>query len=210
MLKYLIKNLIKYNQNSTVKKHTKSLFSKFIVGEGFCTSPIYKNPSFQLLNINITNKTNDKNKIKFGSFCNVSVDIFLNERGSILVGDYVYMNKVYMRVDHNLKIGSHCLFGPNVRLWDTDNHPLSPAERHMQCEFIALHGFLDSYLAQGGDITIGNDVWIGMDVILLGGVVIGNGSIIAAGSVVTRSIPENVLAGGVPAKVIKSILVKGF
>ena len=51
-----------------------------------------------------------------------------------------------------------------------------------------------------------NDVWIGMDVILLGGVTIGNGSVIAAGSVVTKSIPENVLAGGVPAKVIKSLV----
>ena len=51
-----------------------------------------------------------------------------------------------------------------------------------------------------------NDVWIGMDVIVLGGVTIGNGSVIAAGSVVTKSIPENVLAGGVPAKVIKSLV----
>jgi len=44
-----------------------------------------------------------------------------------------------------------------------------------------------------------------MDVIVLGGVTIGNGSVIAAGSVVTKSIPENVLAGGVPAKVIRPL-----
>jgi len=44
-----------------------------------------------------------------------------------------------------------------------------------------------------------------MDVIILGGVIIGNGSVIAAGSIVTKSIPENVLAAGVPAKVIKSL-----
>lgn len=74
-----------------------------------------------------------------------------------------------------------------------------------QCEFIAHHDFIDSYQAGGGDITIGNDVWIGMDTIVLGGVTIGNGSVIAAGSVVTKSIPENVLAGGVPARVIKSL-----
>ena len=42
-----------------------------------------------------------------------------------------------------------------------------------------------------------------MDVIVLGGVTIGAGSVIAAGSVVTKSIPENVLAGGVTAKVRK-------
>ena len=92
-----------------------------------------------------------------------------------------------------------------VGLWDTDNHPLSPEKRHEQCEYIANHGFIDSYQAGGGDITIGNDVWVGMDVTILGGVIIGNGSVIAAGSVVTKSIPENVLAAGVPAKVIKSL-----
>jgi len=46
-----------------------------------------------------------------------------------------------------------------------------------------------------------------MDAIVLGGITIGNGSINAAGSVVTKSIPENVLAGGVPAKVIKQIVI---
>jgi maltose O-acetyltransferase len=64
---------------------------------------------------------------------------------------------------------------------------------------------IDSYEAGGGDIIIGDDVWIGMDCTILGGVSIGNGSVVAAGSVVTKSIPDNVLVGGVPAKVIKRI-----
>ncbi len=44
-----------------------------------------------------------------------------------------------------------------------------------------------------------------MDSTILGEVTIGNGSVVAVGSVVTKSIPENVLAGGVPARVIKKI-----
>ncbi|MBP9185562.1 MAG: hypothetical protein KBE91_01890 [Bacteroidia bacterium] len=100
------------------------------------------------------------------------------------------------------------MFGPNVRLWDTDNHPLNPIERHTQCEYIAHHGFIDSYEASGGNINIGNDVWIGMDAIVLGGVEIGNGAVVAAGSIVTKSIPPNTLVGGVPAKIIKSNLDK--
>jgi len=53
-------------------------------------------------------------------------------------------------------------------------------------------------------IVIGNDVYIGMRTIILPGVTIGNRCIIGAGSVVTRSIPDNTVAAGVPARVIKS------
>ena len=54
-------------------------------------------------------------------------------------------------------------------------------------------------------ITIGNDVWIGANSTVLGGVKIGDGSIIGAGSVVNRDIPANVIAAGVPCKVIREI-----
>ena len=52
-------------------------------------------------------------------------------------------------------------------------------------------------------IHIGDDVWIGTHVTVLPGVTIGSGSVIAAGAVVTRSIPECVIAAGVPAIPIK-------
>jgi acetyltransferase-like isoleucine patch superfamily enzyme len=53
-------------------------------------------------------------------------------------------------------------------------------------------------------INIGNDVYIGVRTIILSGVSIGNRCIIAAGSVVTRSIPDNSVAAGVPARVIET------
>ena len=53
-------------------------------------------------------------------------------------------------------------------------------------------------------ITICNDVYIGFRTVILPGVTIGNRCIIGAGSVVSRSIPDNSVAAGVPAKVIKS------
>lgn len=53
-------------------------------------------------------------------------------------------------------------------------------------------------------ITVGNDVYIGNDVIILPGVNIGNKVIIGAGAVVTHDIPDNSVAVGIPAKVIKS------
>ena len=53
-------------------------------------------------------------------------------------------------------------------------------------------------------ITVGNNVYIGNNVIILPGVKIGNNVIIGAGAIVSRNIPDNSVAAGVPARVIKS------
>lgn len=52
-------------------------------------------------------------------------------------------------------------------------------------------------------ITIGNHVWLGKDAAVLGGVTIGDGSVIGYASVVTKNIPNNCIAAGVPAKVVR-------
>lgn len=54
-------------------------------------------------------------------------------------------------------------------------------------------------------ITIGDNVYIGNNVIILPGVNIGNNVIIGAGAVVSRDIPNNSVAVGIPAKVIKTL-----
>lgn len=54
-------------------------------------------------------------------------------------------------------------------------------------------------------ITIGNNVWIGTGAIILAGVTIGDNAVIGAGSVVKRDIPANVIAVGVPCKVLREI-----
>ena len=54
-----------------------------------------------------------------------------------------------------------------------------------------------------GDIHIGKNCWIGMNTVILQGVTIGYNSIIGAGSVVNSDIPADLLAAGVPAKVVK-------
>jgi len=54
-------------------------------------------------------------------------------------------------------------------------------------------------------ISIGSDVYIGVNAIILAGVTIGNRCIIGAGAVVTKSIPDNSVAVGVPARVVKTV-----
>lgn len=53
-------------------------------------------------------------------------------------------------------------------------------------------------------IVVGNDVYIGNNAIILPGVTIGNNVVIGAGAVVSKDIPDNSVAVGVPARVIKT------
>jgi acetyltransferase-like isoleucine patch superfamily enzyme len=61
---------------------------------------------------------------------------------------------------------------------------------------------LESYVAP---VVIEDDVWIAIGAIILPGVTIGRGSIVMAGAVVTENVPEHVIVGGVPAKIVKTI-----
>lgn len=54
-------------------------------------------------------------------------------------------------------------------------------------------------------ITIGNNVWIAAGAIICPGVTIGDNTVIGAGSVVTRDIPANVFACGVPCRVVRNL-----
>ena len=54
-------------------------------------------------------------------------------------------------------------------------------------------------------MRIEKGVWIGAHVTVLAGVTIGRNAVVAAGAVVTKDVPENMIVGGVPAKVIRSI-----
>jgi acetyltransferase-like isoleucine patch superfamily enzyme len=79
------------------------------------------------------------------------------------------------------------------------------------CKFIAHDGGTLIFRDQIPDleitkpITVGNNVYIGEDTLILPGVNIGNNVVIGARSVVTKDIPDNVVAAGVPCRVIKTI-----
>jgi len=92
------------------------------------------------------------------------------------------------------------MFGPNVTI-ATPAHPLLIEDRKMRTR---ENGELYDY-EYAKKITIGNGVWIASNVVVNGGVSIGDNSVIGSGSVVTRDIPPNVIAAGVPCRVIREL-----
>lgn len=88
-----------------------------------------------------------------------------------------------------VEIGDHVLIGPNT-LISTVNHPMTPAGRR-------------KHLGIAKPVRIGDDVWIAGNVTIVPGVTIGNNVVVAAGAVVTKDVPDNVLVGGVPARILK-------
>ena len=59
----------------------------------------------------------------------------------------------------------------------------------------------------GKPVTIGDNVWIGGRAIINPGVTIGDNAVIASGAVVTKDVPNNVVVGGNPAKIIKTKII---
>jgi len=94
-------------------------------------------------------------------------------------------------------IGADCLIGADVVIADTDFHPVDPGRRR------------DSAAAYRAarPVVIGDNVFLGTRVTVLKGVEIGANTVIGAGSVVTASLPENVIAGGNPCRVIRDLPV---
>ncbi|MDZ5605543.1 maltose acetyltransferase domain-containing protein [Bacillus pseudomycoides] len=88
-------------------------------------------------------------------------------------------------------IGDNCMLAPGVHIY-TATHPLDWVERISGAEF-------------GKSVPIGNTVWIGGRAIITPGVTLGDNAVIASGAVVTKDVPDNVVVGGNPAKVIKEI-----
>lgn len=97
-------------------------------------------------------------------------------------------------------IGDNVFFGPNVSLL-TPVHPLRWQDRNQYEK--PDKTFTDKEYAK--PIKIGSNCWLAGNVTVCGGVTIGEGCVIGAGSVVTRDIPANSLAAGVPCRVIRKI-----
>lgn len=90
-----------------------------------------------------------------------------------------------------VRIGENCFIAPRVSIL-TATHPIDAKLRATGAEY-------------GMPITIGDNVWIGAGAIINPGVTIGNNVVIGSGAVVTKSFGDDVVLGGVPAKIIRRL-----
>lgn len=146
-------------------------------------------------------------RIRLGADCRVSGITTLSGRTS---GSRTPSLEVGSNVDigwqNTIAVGTRVVIGDNVRLAGQvflagyPGHPLDAAAR--------ARGEAETE-DQVGDIVLEEDVWLATGVKVMAGVRIGRGTIVAAGSVVTRDLPPMVLAGGVPARVLRPLPVTG-
>ena len=111
----------------------------------------------------------------------------------LVIGDNAHIgSNSHIGCINSITIGDNLLTGSNVYITDhyhgdstNENTELAPIKRK---------------LVSKGKVVIGDNVWLGNNVIIMPGVTIGNNVTIGANAVVTKDIPDNSVAVGVPAK----------
>ncbi len=137
---------------------------------------------------------------------------------SFVAGDFLYFaqdcsvgyggtqeSTALIRLGNNVALGPHTILNANCRIELEDNVGSGSYVSLWTHGYHFGHSVLDGFAASFKPILVRRNVWLGYHVTVLPGVTIGENSIIAAGSVVARSIERDVLAGGVPCRVLKPI-----
>lgn len=117
---------------------------------------------------------------------------------NIKIGNNVIFNTdIHIGCINFIEIGDNCLFAS--RIYITDHHHGEPTTEMLKLEP------KDRPLISKGPVIIGKNVWVGEGVAIMPNVIIGENSIIATNAVVTKDVPPNCVAAGIPAKVIRII-----
>lgn len=106
------------------------------------------------------------------------------------VGKEVFINFGCTFLDQGgITIEDGVFIGPEAKIL-SEGHPEQPALRHT---------------LQTEPVVIRRKAWIGAGAIILPGVTVGENAIIAAGAIMTKDVPDNTIAAGVPAKILRNI-----
>lgn len=131
--------------------------------------------------------------VTIGSLGSISVDLQLGEDSSVSIGNQCYFTaKCYMTAAEgtHIKMGDACIIAVGAAVRTNDSHPIFDIKSGNRVNI-------------SKDVTIGNHVWLGERAVVQKGAHIGDGSVIGLNSIVTSRIPNNCIAAGTPAKVLK-------
>lgn len=116
--------------------------------------------------------------------------LHINYGKNTKIGKNVFINFDCVFLDlGGITIEDNVLIAPKVSLL-SEGHPTEPEHRTSLTT---------------GHIHIKKNAWVGANATIMQGVTIGENAIVASGAVVTKDVPDNVIVGGIPAKIIKTI-----
>ncbi|SER74967.1 transferase hexapeptide (six repeat-containing protein) [Streptomyces sp. yr375] len=111
----------------------------------------------------------------------------------------------HVSIGSRVTIGQHSILNANLPITIGNNVGTGSYLSVWTHGYHFGHGPLDGFETAYAPVTVEDNVWLGFQITLLPGVSVGQNTMVAAGAVVARSLPENVMAAGVPAKVKKTI-----
>ena len=157
--------------------------------------------------INFSNSSNDRNKIKIGRNSRIMGDLAtFFKGGEIIIGDDCFLGpQSRIWATKKVQIGNRVLISHNVNIHDNNSHPIDWKLRHDEFLKFLETGIHQEVDLNSQDIIIEDDVWIGFNSIILKGVRIGRGAIIGAGSLVVKDVEPWTVNVGNPLKCIKKL-----
>ena len=135
----------------------------------------------------------ERGKVRFGRFVWVGDGTKIRcHEGEVVIGPKTVLGQectisAYERV----RIGEQCVIADRAMFIDFD-HGVVEVERPIRLQGIYTR-----------PVEVGSNIWIGYGACILRGVRVGDNSVIGTNSVVTKDVPANAVAGGVPAKVLR-------
>lgn len=154
--------------------------------------------------ISLTQKATKEN-IQLSNNARVYGSLVSCGKGKISMGEFAALGaKSVIKSVNFIEVGAFTAIAPNVIIQDNNTHPVNPHDRLLMMQTPAGHVSRSWLFSDSAPIKIGKNCWIGENSRICKGVTIGDGAIIAANSVVTHDVPENSIAAGNPAKIVKT------